>query len=395
MPYEDARIALRDVVLKDVDFKVSFWSEGAGKGKIQTLEGKGFFGRRSGTLDFTDTKSGNSFGIPFADITDISPRYHDHWPSGKILPRQHLKETDSYAPIIAALNSSFEQTMPTTGFPNYSAFQKALDQAADPTLQLVKRAVREQNIEVAIYSPRDVRTQVSESGLRNAHQTGRSEGDMEPGHLDRRNIVESSYLGIDQNDYAKWPAVQKPKYGMIRAPASLSKQAHINHRQYGDDSYVLDISKVSDRLTFTLGDSLDRSPAIARNAVTSGFERGSWEQSFIPWRYRELMVPETTIGWQATENLAIPTTTPGSMMRSFLSEHHAQSLLPYQKEFATNSSSYVEAQIFGELTLDQVKAFEFSREPPSGDFLKALQKRNIEIRDARTWPPKIWNAKAP
>jgi hypothetical protein len=51
---------------------------------------------------------------------------------------------------------------------------------------------------------------------------------------------------------------------------------------------------------------------------------------------------------------------------------------------------YIELQYWGPLTLDDVEAFEFHGQPPSGEFLKALQNRGIKILDARKDPAVPW-----
>jgi hypothetical protein len=58
------------------------------------------------------------------------------------------------------------------------------------------------------------------------------------------------------------------------------------------------------------------------------------------------------------------------------------------------SFGYIELQYWGPLNLDDVQTFEFRGSPPSGDFLKELQKRGITIRDGRNDPAVNWTPPA-
>ena len=59
------------------------------------------------------------------------------------------------------------------------------------------------------------------------------------------------------------------------------------------------------------------------------------------------------------------------------------------------SSLYIELQYWGPIGLEDVEAFEFKKNPPSGEFLEALLKHGIQIRDARAFPVKIWHPGEP
>ncbi len=52
--------------------------------------------------------------------------------------------------------------------------------------------------------------------------------------------------------------------------------------------------------------------------------------------------------------------------------------------------SYFELQYWGPVDLNDVAVFEFRQNPPSGEFLQELKKRNIVIRDGRVKPAVIW-----
>ena len=63
------------------------------------------------------------------------------------------------------------------------------------------------------------------------------------------------------------------------------------------------------------------------------------------------------------------------------------SLAPFQDIL---TSRYLELQYFGPMTLDDVEAFEFRTNPPEGDFLQELKKRQIKILDGRKQPAVFW-----
>ena len=56
----------------------------------------------------------------------------------------------------------------------------------------------------------------------------------------------------------------------------------------------------------------------------------------------------------------------------------------------TPNMDYIEVQIWGPISLDDVSVFEFMTDPPQGEFLRELLKRGIHIRDGRHWPPVAW-----
>ena len=52
-----------------------------------------------------------------------------------------------------------------------------------------------------------------------------------------------------------------------------------------------------------------------------------------------------------------------------------------------NGDSYVETQIFGELTLKDVASFEFTKTPPDFIFMQLLKSYGIEVIDLRSGIP--------
>ncbi|MCM2322402.1 MAG: hypothetical protein NDJ90_03980 [Oligoflexia bacterium] len=58
--------------------------------------------------------------------------------------------------------------------------------------------------------------------------------------------------------------------------------------------------------------------------------------------------------------------------------------------YSQDHYGYLELQYWGPLGLDDVEIFEFRVTPPSGEFLRELQKRGIRIRDGRVEPAVEW-----
>lgn len=233
----------------------------------------------------------------------------------------------------------------TTGYSSMDELRSAAQNAQGT------KVIREGKYEFAMLRPRSGRWWIERVGFHNQYVTGSSNGLLDP---KRRLTVEMNRMQLDEDDYSKFDLNLRPKYGIL-LPALEFIQKHDNwsYRFYGEDFYIFKKSKVRDRLTLTLGDSL--------NGYIRAFPlKGDWNELFIPHHFLELIGPFI----QSEENL-IPSDEASIAMKlnRSLSDRY-----------------YIELQLFGPVDLDDVEAFIFTGDnPPTGSFLKALKERNIKI----------------
>jgi hypothetical protein len=281
--------------------------------------------------------------------------------------------------LIKKQSALFETHFESTGYKNYAQI-KRLNSRLKNELGEIVDLVREEGIEVGIHRPRNARWWVTRTGLHNQHVTGGSEGYM---GIEGRNAIEATSLNKNYDEYSIFDNDLKPKYGLVR-PSTDSKIEHHAPDFYGEDIYILDFKKVRNRLTWTPGDSLNRLNNIVYNWRGGQTEEvKSWDLLFIPWKYKELMVP------LLHQNISHETPLFGL-------EEYGQIAAPAQfKRFKmafpySGDVPYLEAQVWGPVRMEDIKKFIFTREAPEGEFLKSLQDKGIEIFDGREPTPTKW-----
>lgn len=180
-----------------------------------------------------------------------------------------------------------------------------------------------------------------------------------------RNTAESLMYGNEAlASYAARDPEFKAKYGTLTAdPASGIVSANTSSRQYGQDFYILKTKNISDRLTFFPDDSLAYG--------YTGTVRNDLLGRFILWKYRFLMALFMV----------------QDLKSHYFEKGSSSSLLPT----GLTSGRYWEIQILGGLHFSDVESFEFTATPPSGEFLRELQRHGIKIRDRRSLPAKEWS----
>ncbi|OYZ13451.1 MAG: hypothetical protein B7Y39_17680 [Bdellovibrio sp. 28-41-41] len=287
--------------------------------------------------------------------------------------------------VIVAQTSLFDSLLPTSGFSKYEVFQKTLDKvAADiPSVGPLIESVRNSQIELVIYRKSRSRNEIAKNGFLNSHQSGRSGGDLNP---ERRIVAEASYLGMTPEQYRHLDDSLKPKYMVARFKDEPNDEGLV----YGDDLYFFPAEKFSDQLTFTLGDSLDKTPGIAGNRDQIGWQANTWDQIFVPWAYRELMIPEIWPRFKHDGKLGIPIQSPVDKLSAFFHKTGTNDLDSYFKSLSHNGSGYVEVQKFGPLELSGATGFQFNKELPRGNFLKNLLGKNIALYDGRSGKRTPW-----
>jgi hypothetical protein len=144
--------------------------------------------------------------------------------------------------------------------------------------------------------------------------------------------------------------------------------------------------RIRNRTTFTPGDSHNRYSYWHGTYFREVKRPVSWDQAFIPWKERLLLIPVIAKGLLSgklgLEDIIKPNKyqSPGEFGAQGPVDTDG-SMSPYKMAWEPNMD-YIEAQVWGRINLDDVETFEYSGAPPTGKFLKELQKRGIKIRQA-------------
>jgi hypothetical protein len=267
--------------------------------------------------------------------------------------------------FMAEFEKSFERRFPTTGYKTYEEYVAALRRSEDPAVQKALGMLDKGQIEVVIRRPEEGRFWIPKVGIQNQYVTGSSRGAFTP---EVRMRVEQRLYDIEGVDaYGSQDLELLPKYGTFRpkpeSGVSFDGGASI---QYGPDYYVLRLSDIKDRLSFVPTDSLGIGLSLERQPLTH------WSGSFIPWRYRFMMVEFMRENLAKFNSMTSP--TRGNW-----------------RDLVIDTFPFWETQILGGLDLSNVESFQFTGNPPSGAFLNDLLQRKIPIYDARSWPPVEWH----
>jgi hypothetical protein len=263
--------------------------------------------------------------------------------------------------FMAEFEKSFERRFPTTGYKTYAEYEAYLRSSDDPQIKKALEMIDKDQIEVMIRRPESGRFWIPKVGFQNQYVTGSSKGFYQP--YERQTAEMRLYDIVGKEAYRDHDAEFMPKYGTFRpAPESGVSFDSMVAGSYGPDLWVLRLSDIQDRLTFTPFDSLD-----------VGEMRGPvehWSATFIPWKYRLLMV-ELMKRELAKNSMSRP---DGNLLPG---------LVKYR-------FSYWETQVLGAVDISNVASFQFTKNPPTGPFLLDLLKHKIPIYDARNWPPVEW-----
>jgi hypothetical protein len=272
--------------------------------------------------------------------------------------------------VMNSVQEQFARLFSTTGFKDLNEYKKAVEERGDAELKATFDLLEKGEFELSMRRPENSRFWLPKVGFHNQFVTGSSRGYFTPSG---RNHCEAGWTGVRYEVYEKLNPETKPKYGSIRPrPEDANSKPANSESGYGSDIFILKTERVKDRLTFNIGDSnglLSHNNKSGKRWEENVNQAQAWDQSFIPWNYRTLLAP--------------------FLQRAAFGRPQPQSNPILQKTW-TMDHTYFEIQIFGELTLNDVKAYEFTQTPPSGEFLKTLRDHGIEIRDGRTWPPKPW-----
>jgi hypothetical protein len=279
--------------------------------------------------------------------------------------------------VVRDQEALFTQHYASTGFASAAVLEHTLaTPAVSAATKRVAEMLRREQFEVVTNKADLVRDGIARSGFQNLHVIKR----VSLCTPRARATFEACRLGKSVSDYAIIDDEVKPKYCFLRPRAETGLASP--DVGYGGDSYVFKLERIRDRLTWTLGDSMDRGGGGMRREWMTGSTVAprNWDELFAPWRDRALIAP--VLG------RAVETDSAFSLKRC---RSRVDPAAPLRLGSSLGWADYVEMQIWGPLTLDDVSAFEFARKPPTGQFLQELTQRGIPIYDGRTQPPKPWD----
>ncbi|MBS1969817.1 MAG: hypothetical protein JSU04_05895 [Bdellovibrionales bacterium] len=272
----------------------------------------------------------------------------------------------------------FEKTIPSTGYSDYAAYEKAVRSSADPVVQRAVALIDQNQLDVYIRRPEQGRFWIPMTGFQNQFVTDSSRGYM---GKEGRNGVESLLTDRNVAEYSKLDNELKPKYGALRVKEGTGVKDDVSSANwYGSDIYTLKLEAIADRLSIFVGDSLNHYNSSGVNwHVGRTAPVNNWDGMLIPWSRRLLIVPYMIETLKYSNAFYRPS-------------YSAAPELPIKRQ-QDRAHEYWESQIFGRVTLDMVKTFEFEKTPPSGEFLAELKKHGIKIIDRRVNPPVEWDGK--
>jgi len=267
--------------------------------------------------------------------------------------------------IITQQEERVRELYPTSNYKNVTELVDTIRAKGAPEVKENLELLLNEDFEFAMRRPEGGRFWIPKVGFHNQHVTGRSKGNYSPEGRDRG---EAGLLGVAKENYESRDNDLKPKYGFLMPPINKNIDRS-NANQYGEDIYILNKDALRKRTTMTPGDSLGTGwrSYEALNAKPAAIPL-HWDQAFIPWSQRALLAP--TMQFDIYTNGVRPTRINSIEIGDGL------------KRFERNNSrsnAYVEMQYWGPVTLSEVVAFIFTQNPPTGEFLAALQKRNIKI----------------
>lgn len=292
-----------------------------------------------------------------------------------VFPDYYIKQVPTEPELIeqaiktvANLKMAQAKLFPKSGYETpaelRSSIKKKSQDYAD-TLKLV-----DDHLVVAIHRPENARFWIPLAGFQNQRVTGSSKGTF---NNEFRNQVESQLTFQDQSEYSQQSVRYMPNYGEARPSAEITAVSPNRGADgYGPDLWIVKRSLYESRASWTPRDS------FGQNRTSSFDSATSWDNMFIPWSSRELMVP-----YHMGDKYWNPDSfNPGSIKGDFPLNGNR------------GGSNYFEVQIWGPLTLNDIEAFHFKSNPPSKELYDLLASKGIKVYDERTLPAKIYTPEA-
>lgn len=240
----------------------------------------------------------------------------------------------------------------------------------DPHYRWIAELLLDNQLKFAMNRGELSRDGIAKVGFLSYFESDRSSTDMSQ---KERTDLEAAMSGMSAKKYKDLvPKEERPLYGYLAPPLESPIKREDEVQGYGTDTYIFKTDRMSPIATWTIGDSLDRPLPVSRSGRYLKVPRF---HRFLPWDYRDLMLPRL----RAYE----PNETPENLS---LQDFSTLVTLPNGKEVQYNAGTdhgYIEIQFWRQrnqsITLDDVEAFIFKDNPPSGEFLKELKRRGIKI----------------
>jgi len=305
------------------------------------------------------------------------------------------------------------QYFKTSGFENLTSFEQAVEKDSGAFTKSILRALKTNRFEIVTRRHPDLRQKITDKGFLNAYQTGSSDGIFD---LEQRRNAESFCLGLSRKEYETLPIADRPKYAYLSPEPRLEDvrdhgypRSDFNYRYlkgseeariYGSDIYILKLNHLSQRLTFTLGDSLDN-VRVMQNSFEQGkiknknaWPYADWPVKCFPYEYRSFLAPffwsSRDAGGTCVQGDPLAIDYEGAVGLPQKGPQKYDGKIHSQVKGVFYNGDLAEVQVWGPLTLDDVETFEFTDVPPSGPFLDELLKRKISIRDGRQPERNLW-----
>lgn len=281
--------------------------------------------------------------------------------------------------ILEPIRENFEKNFKNgTSLNPSEALKKYIKE--NPTSSEILSSILNKEYSFAIHFPNKYMDGILENGFLNQHETGYG-GGIEG--LAIRNSAESSMSAVPIEFYKKISPHIKPKYGMLW-PDIDSDIKHSTIPEYGDYVFILKKENLVKKTTWTPLDSLNQiTQAHWRNLENESFISNlDWYQQFIP-----------------LDNISLATIFLHEFNKVSFSSKKLGSYY-YQKTEIGHSSrmrtpprvgSYLELQIWGQITAKDVDALVFLGEPPSTEAFMKLKELDIKIYDGRSGLRTLWN----
>lgn len=309
--------------------------------------------------------------------------------------------------IIKEIKARAEVFYPTSGFKNSDELRLKLQNSSFGA----KRAAQillDEEVEITMAVPEKARDGIFQKGFLNYRETRTSGGVM-----DSRDEIESVYSGLGSS-YWEMRKQRKPKYAYLapKLDSDLSPPEGLD--MYGGDRFIFNLENIKKRMTFTIGGSSRDRMILQDTESLHNYKSQAWDQAYMPWEMRELIAPAIAKGiedkvFQVQYNKKILSASKDDFttiyshlkknrykmleeptdreMKVNWEDQVGEVILPEDlKEYKTSwgaNGNFIEIQIWGRVTLDDVKIFEYGETPPQGEFLKALLDRGIEIRERK------------
>jgi hypothetical protein len=173
------------------------------------------------------------------------------------------------------------------------------------------------------------------------------------------DTVEARLTRQNLENYVNTSDRYKPRYGEARPDFRFQELKFESWADaYGEDMWIVKNEVLNTRATFTPFDSAGSEFLRA--------EAGLHRNLGIPWSHRELMLPDLITEAEAGNFKLGPA--------------------PKRVQLRNDSypgNLYLEVQIWGPLSIDDLAAFAFTKTPPSSELLEELRSRGIKVFDAR------------